>query len=132
MIEQFRTFDSLLPDTVSVSSITADVDGEDTVLSYNFTIVGSYRDMDEAPEDEMTDEEAMQQNLEDTENHEVAKAHDEGIKERYLFNHWIFGSPRFPLCIPVGLSADHGKGGCLKGREPFSGNRNCRSAKQDG
>ena len=43
-------------------------------LSYNFTIVGSYRDMDEAPEDEMTDEEAMQQNLEDTENHEVAKA----------------------------------------------------------
>ena len=30
--------------------------------------------MDEAPEDEMTDEEAMQQNLEDTENHEVAKA----------------------------------------------------------
>ena len=74
MIEQFRTFDSLLPDTVSVSSITADVDGEDTVLSYNFTIVGSYRDMDEAPEEEMTDEEAMQQNLEDTENHEVAKA----------------------------------------------------------
>lgn len=74
MIEQFRTFDSLLPDTVSVSSITADVDGEDTVLSYNFTIVGSYRDMDEDAEDEMTDEEAMQQNLEDTENHEVAKA----------------------------------------------------------
>lgn len=74
MIEQFRTFDSLLPDTVSVSSITADVDGEDTVLSYNFTIVASYRALDEAPEDELTDEEAMQQNLEDTENHEVAKA----------------------------------------------------------
>ncbi len=74
MIEQFRTFDSLLPDTVSVSSITAEVDGEDTVLSYNFTIVGSYRALDEVPEDGMTDEEAMQQNLEDTENHEVAKA----------------------------------------------------------
>ena len=74
MIEQFRTFDSLLPDTVSVSSITAEVDGEDTVLSYNFTIVGSYRALDEVPEDGMTDEEAMQQNPEDTENHEVAKA----------------------------------------------------------
>lgn len=74
MIEQFRTFDSLLPDTVAVSSITAEVDGEDTVLSYNFTIVASYRGLDEVPEDEMTDEEAMQQNLEDTENHEVAKA----------------------------------------------------------
>ncbi len=74
MIEQFRTFDSLLPDTVSVSSITAEVDGEDTVLSYNFTIVGSYRALDEVPEDGMADEEAMQQNLEDTENHEVAKA----------------------------------------------------------
>lgn len=74
MIEQFRTFDSLLPDTVSVSSITAEVDGEDTVLSYNFTIVASYRGLDEVPEDELTDEEAMQQNLEDTENHEVAKA----------------------------------------------------------
>ena len=74
MIEQFRTFDSLLPDTVSVSSITAEVDGEDTVLSYNFMIVGSYRALDEVPEDGMTDEEAMQQNLEDTENHEVAKA----------------------------------------------------------
>ncbi len=61
MIEQFRTFDSLLPDTVSVSSITAEVDGEDTVLSYNFTIVASYRGLDEVPEDELTDEEAMQQ-----------------------------------------------------------------------
>ena len=52
MIEQFRTFESLLPDSVSVSSINAEVDGEDTVLAYKFTIVGTYRDMDDVPGDE--------------------------------------------------------------------------------
>lgn len=52
MIEQFRTFDSLLPDSVSVSSITAEVDSEDLVLAYKFTITGTYRDMDDVPEEE--------------------------------------------------------------------------------
>ena len=73
MIEQFRTFDSLLPDSVSVSSITAEVDADESVLSYNFTIVGSYRSMDEPAQEEETSEDALQDQLNDTENHEVAK-----------------------------------------------------------
>ena len=62
MIEQFRTFESLLPDSVSVSSINAEVDGEDTVLAYKFTIVGTYRDMDDVPEEE---EKTPEEELED-------------------------------------------------------------------
>lgn len=52
MIEQLRTFDSLVPDTVSVSAITAEAGEDDVVLSYNFTITGEYRSMDEEPEEE--------------------------------------------------------------------------------
>ena len=61
MIEQFRTFESLLPDSVSVSSINAEVDGEDTVLAYKFTIVGTYRDMDDVPGDEELPSEGEEQ-----------------------------------------------------------------------
>lgn len=52
MIEQLRTFDSLVPDTVSVSAITAEAGEDDVVLSYNFTITGEYRSMDEPLEEE--------------------------------------------------------------------------------
>ena len=72
MIEQFRTFESLLPDSVSVSSITAELDGEDTVLAYKFTIVGTYRDMDDtSEEEEMTQEEALE-DMSDEANQEFA------------------------------------------------------------
>ncbi len=77
MIEQFRTFDSLLPETVSVSALTAQTDGNDAVLAYNFTITGAYRDLDELPQeeqgdawlsqDEQNDAESVQDEQNDTE-----------------------------------------------------------------
>ena len=55
-IEQLRTFNSLLPATVTVTSIVEDIDDESGITSVNFSVAALYRDMDDRPEEDTTEE----------------------------------------------------------------------------
>jgi hypothetical protein len=48
--EQLRTFDSLIPESVTISSLSVDEDEESGNVSVNFTVVATYHSMDYEPE----------------------------------------------------------------------------------
>jgi type IV pilus assembly protein PilM len=54
--EQLRTFESLIPESVTISSLVVDEDEESGSVSVNFTVVASYHSMDYEPESEESTE----------------------------------------------------------------------------
>jgi hypothetical protein len=54
--EQLRTFGSLIPESVTISSLVVDEDEESGSVSVNFTVVASYHSMDYEPEPEESTE----------------------------------------------------------------------------
>ena len=57
-IEQLRTFNSLYPASVTVNSIVENIDEESGTVSVNFAVAAIYRDFNDRPEDEDTEESA--------------------------------------------------------------------------
>lgn len=55
-IEQLRTFDSLLPASVTVTAIAEDTDEESGTVSVNFSVAAIYRDVHDRPEEDTTEE----------------------------------------------------------------------------
>ncbi len=51
-IEQLRTFESLIPTSVTVNSVVEEIDEETGVSSVNFAVAAIYQDMDYVPADE--------------------------------------------------------------------------------
>ncbi len=51
-IEQLRTFESLIPASVTVNSVVEEIDEETGTVSVNFAVAAIYQGMDYAPEDE--------------------------------------------------------------------------------
>ena len=59
-IEQLRTFESLIPESVTVSSLVVEEDEENQSISVNFTVVAVYQPMDYEPETEAESETATE------------------------------------------------------------------------
>ncbi len=57
-IEQLRTFESLIPTSVTVNSVVEEIDEETGASSVNFAVAAIYQDMDYVPEDEAAAEDA--------------------------------------------------------------------------
>ena len=55
-IEQLRTFNSLLPASVTVTAIAEEVDEESGTVSVNFSVAAIYRDVKDRPEEDTTEE----------------------------------------------------------------------------
>lgn len=59
-IEQLRTFESLIPASVTVNSVVEEIDEETGVSSVNFSVAAVYQGMDYVPEDETAEDAAAQ------------------------------------------------------------------------
>lgn len=57
-IEQLRTFNSLLPASVTVNSIVEKIDEETGAVSVNFSVAAIYRSVTDRPEEEAAEEDA--------------------------------------------------------------------------
>lgn len=57
-IEQLRTFNSLLPASVTVNSIVENIDEETGAVSVNFSVAAIYRSVTDRPEEEAAEEDA--------------------------------------------------------------------------
>ena len=57
-IEQLRTFNSLLPNSVTVNSIVENIDDETGVVSVDFAVAAIYRNYNDRPELEEAEENA--------------------------------------------------------------------------
>ena len=55
-IEQLRTFNSLLPASVTVTAIAEETDEESGTVSVNFSVAAIYRDVNDRPEEDTTEE----------------------------------------------------------------------------